>query len=69
MIVLSQDKNVLVNFDNVCAVRVTGNYIHAYLNDGTDATIASYGSYEKARSVFNKMFVLNHPTVIRMPEE
>ena len=59
MLILSQDKNVVVNVDNLACVRVAGTYIHAYLVDGTDVSLAAYDTEEKARKVFEQTFVKN----------
>lgn len=59
MLILSQDKNVVVNVDNLACVRVAGTYIHAYLVDGSDVALASYSTEEETKKVFEQTFVKN----------
>lgn len=69
MVLVSQDENVVINFDNVTCIRTMSNYIHAYLVDGKDVAIATYDSEEKTNAVFKKIFVNNSASTIKMPQE
>lgn len=69
MIILSQNKKVAINNDNVGMISVDGAYIHAHLIDGSKASIGYYGDDETAQKVFEKYFVKNVATLIAMPEE
>lgn len=69
MIILSQNKKVAINNDNVGMISVDGAYIHAHLIDGSKASIGYYGDNETAQKVFEKYFVKNVATLIAMPEE
>ena len=69
MIILSQNRKLAINNDNVGMISVNGAYIQAYLIDGSNASLGYYGDNETAQKVFEKYFVKNVATLIAMPEE
>lgn len=56
MTIVAQNRSLLINYDNVVAVNICGNYIHVYTTGNTNNfAIAEYNSEEDAFAVLMDM--------------
>lgn len=55
MIIVSQDKEEIVNFDLICNMFVFGSGIRCMLADGSDTIIGEYGTQERAKEVLQEI--------------
>lgn len=56
MVIVSQNGKVLVNMDNVLAIEVSGNYIHAHPSSGGHPiALGRYESGEDAQNTFDRL--------------
>ena len=55
MIIIAQNGQCAVNYDNCCIIRRNGCYILAYMNDGSDIAMAVYTSEERCGEVYSAL--------------
>lgn len=55
MTLTTQNKKCFINYNNVVAVQVQGNYIHAFFSANESTTIGTYSSEERALEVMSKL--------------
>lgn len=55
MIIVSQDKEEIVNFDLICNMFVFGSGIRCVLADGSDTIIGEYETQERAKEVLQEI--------------
>ena len=53
MIIVSQDKEEIVNFDLICNMFVFGSAIRCILADGSDTIVGEYETQERAKEILN----------------
>lgn len=56
MIIVSQDKKCIVNFDNISNMYTNECHIYAYLDKGTAVVMGSFESEERSIEVFNAIW-------------
>lgn len=76
MNIISQNKECIINYDNVLAIQSRGQYIHAYpVGGGRPIPIGMFDTEERAKCVLNEIIVgwLDCPdpdyTVFQVPEK
>lgn len=75
MIILEQEKEIILNFDNVSAITVDsaldGKNIVAVCNNGDGAKIGTYETTERAKEVLQEIKKAIHDkvTVFEMPQK
>lgn len=77
MIIVSQDRDKIVNFDNVEAVYIQDdekeNFIKCIATDGLDVDLGKYNTEERAKEVLQEIVryyaVANIGQVYEMPED
>ena len=55
MIIVSQDKEEIVNFDLICNMFVFGSGIRCVLADGSDTIIGEYETQERAKEILQEI--------------
>lgn len=59
MIIVSQDKNKIINFDNIVHIFISGNSISYGVMSGTSATdLGTYATEERAQEVLQEIVTL-----------
>lgn len=72
MIIVSQHKKFILNFNNVFGVFMKDNIIYASITSDSSIAIGSYDTEERAMEVFNdiyKCYDQEHVRVLLMPEK
>lgn len=68
MIIVSQNKDTIINYDNILALSVSGKYIQAHpANGGHAISLGVYETDERALEVFRDM--IDERICLKMPEE
>lgn len=76
MNIISQNKECILNYDNIAVIQCRGQYVHAYLvSGGQPIPIGFFATEERAKCVLNEIIVgwLDCPdpnyTVFQIPEK
>lgn len=76
MNIISQNKECIINYDNVLAIQSRGQYIHAYpVGGGQPIAIGMFATEERAKYILNDIIAgwLDCPdpdyTVFQIPEK
>lgn len=72
MIIVSQDKKCILNFENIFGLFTKEKIVYASMSDDLSVAIGSYDTKERTLEVFNdisKCYDQEHIRVLIMPEK